>query len=103
MSRSRFKKGCLFGGGTGKLGAGSTRKQRIAESKADQSRSRNIHAEGPGRERFFENAPGSSGSLSRLKICLFRQWRQRALGRRTRAWRELRGADGRHCVCVVEG
>jgi len=28
---------------------------------------------------------------------LFRQWRERALGRRTGAWRELRRADGRHC------
>lgn len=29
--------------------------------------------------------------------CLFRQRRQRALGRRTGAWRELRRSDGRHC------
>lgn len=33
---------------------------------------------------------------------LFRQWRERALGGRTRAWRELRCADGRHCVGVVK-
>lgn len=29
--------------------------------------------------------------------CLFRQRRQRALRRRTGAWRELRRSDGRHC------
>lgn len=37
------------------------------------------------------------------EACLFRQRRERALGRRSRAGRELRGADGRHAVDVVDG